>query len=68
MQKPLNIKDDNYKGTVCACYHCGERFGSAGGACALTCKDCRTAEQRKLQHEENKRIIGENWKCRVCKD
>lgn len=38
-------------GTHCLCTFCGERFGSMNGKCALTCKYCRTKEQRKREEE-----------------
>lgn len=61
------IEDKLTGGVICVCYHCGERFGASGGSCALYCKNCRTAEQRKAMDEENAAIWAAEGKVYVCK-
>lgn len=67
---PIKTIDvDNFKGTVCVCWHCGERFGSSNGTCAMMCKNCRTAEGRKAIDAENEEIWakeGKEFHCRYC--
>ena len=66
--KPKTI--DIPKGAViCECCHCGERFGSMNGTCAVTCKNCRVKEQRKIMDEQNRGIfkkLGLVFRCKFC--
>jgi hypothetical protein len=44
--------------TICECVNCGERYGAPAGSdkCAMYCKNCKTADQRKKVNEENNKI------------
>ena len=48
------------KQVVCLCLFCGDKFGSASGACPIYCKNCKTADQRKKLLADNEAIKKEN--------
>lgn len=68
----LPVKTHNEKWTgnvICACYHCGCKFGSANGTCALFCSACKTAEQRAAMDEDNTEVWakdGREFHCAYC--
>lgn len=62
---PIKTIEETYKGVICSCYHCGERFGANSGQCAIMCKNCRTADQRAKMDAENKEI-NPNFVCKFC--
>lgn len=62
---PKLVKTENYKGTVCTCYHCGANFGTPNGTCALYCSLCKTAETRAAMDKENLKN-NPNFKCIYC--
>ena len=56
-ERQQGFRSDVPKGVICVCIHCGDRWGAgATGKCTMTCKNCGTAQGRKLIDDENAKL------------